>query len=130
RGKGGNNPEERWQRLPFELRGDRDFLPEPPTTKEQLDRLRDEEERRLMYGGITRARRRLVLSHAWYYRDNVGPKEPSPYWEEEALASGLVSPAVVPCPAENPHPLGIEVAPEPERRFEPGPPDEPAIERI
>ena len=42
-----------------------------------------------MYVGITRARRRLVLSHAWYYRDNIGPKEPSPFWEE-ALATGLV----------------------------------------
>jgi ATP-dependent DNA helicase UvrD/PcrA len=128
-GKGGNNPTERWQRLPFELRGDRDFLPEPPTTKQQLDRLRDEEERRLMYVGVTRARRRLVLSRAWYYRDNAGPKEPSPFWEE-AVASELVAPREVPCPPENPQPLGIEQPPEPERRFTPAPPDAAAIARI
>jgi DNA helicase-2/ATP-dependent DNA helicase PcrA len=128
-GKGGNNPTERWQRLPFELRGDRDFLPEPPTTKEQLDRLRDEEERRLMYVGVTRARRRLILSRAWYYRDNAGPKEPSPFWDE-AVASELVAPREVPCPPENPQPLGIEQPPEPERRFEAPPPDEAEIARI
>ena len=29
-GKGANNPTERWERLPFELRGDRLFLPPPP----------------------------------------------------------------------------------------------------
>ena len=128
-GKGGNNPTERWQRLPFELRGDRDFLPEPPTTKEQLDGLRDEEERRLMYVGVTRARRRLILSRAWYYRDNAGAKEPSPFWDE-AVASGIVAPRDVLCPPENPQPLGIEQPPEPERRFEPLPADDAEIGRI
>ncbi len=87
RGKGANNPADaKWQRLPFELRGDRDFLP-TPTTKADLDRLRDEEERRLMYVGITRAQpaaralARLVLP-------GQHPREaPSPYWDE-ALDDG------------------------------------------
>ena len=69
----------------------------------ELDQLRDEEERRLMYVGITRARRRLVLSRAWYYRDNVGPKEPSPFWEE-ALATGLVDSRERRLPAGEPAP--------------------------
>jgi DNA helicase II / ATP-dependent DNA helicase PcrA len=128
-GKGGNNPAERWQRLPFELRGDRDFLPDWPPTKEDLDRLRDEEERRLMYVGITRARRRLVLSRAWFYRDNLRAKPPSTYWEE-ALETGLVSVRDVPCPDENPHQLGIELPPEPERRYEPPTPDPTEIARL
>jgi ATP-dependent DNA helicase UvrD/PcrA len=125
-GRGGNNPAEKWQRLPFELRGDREFLPDWPPTKADLDQLRDEEERRLMYVGITRARRRLVLSRAWFYRDNLRAKAPSIYWEE-ALETELVRARDVQCPAENPHPLGIEVPPEPERRYEPPPPDGAAI---
>ena len=54
------NPAEKWWRLPFGLRGDRDFLPEE--TADGLRQLKDEEERRLIYVGITRAKRRLVLS--------------------------------------------------------------------
>ena len=62
-----------------------------------------------MYVGITRARRRLVLSRAWYYRDNIGAKEPSPFWEE-ALATGLVDEAAsIDCPPDEPAPLGAEL---------------------
>ncbi len=118
-GKGGNNPADFWHRLPFELRGDRDFLPEE--TKDGIAQMRDEEERRLMYVGVTRAKRRVVLSRAWFYRDNLGAKKPSPFWEE-ALETGLVDrSSEVECPPVNPHPLGIERPPEPERRFEPPP---------
>ena len=128
-GKGANNPEERWERLPFELRGDRQFLPPPPTTKEQLAELRDEEERRLMYVGVTRARRRLVLSRSWYYRDNVRSKEPSPFWEE-ALATGLVAAQTVECPPENPYPVGVDSQPDPGKRFERPPTDPAEVARL
>ena len=129
RGKGGNNPEERWERLPFELRGDRDFLPPAPTTKADLDRLRDEEERRLMYVGITRARHRLVLSRAWYYRDNIKPKAASPYWDEIAAAE-LVNMPELDCPPANPRPLGAEPPAETGRHPERGAPDPAELERL
>jgi ATP-dependent DNA helicase UvrD/PcrA len=128
-GMGANNPGERWHRLPFGLRGDREFLPPPPTTKGQLDQLRDEEERRLMYVGVTRAKRRLVLSRAWFYRDNIKPKEPSEFWNE-AVATGLVRVQEARQPTENPYPLGIEEPPEPERRFEPPSPDPVEVTRL
>ena len=128
-GRGGNNPAEKWQRLPFELRGDREFLPDWPPTKADLDRLRDEEERRLMYVGITRARRRLVLSRAWFYRDNLRAKTPSICWDE-AVETGLVAAREVDCPETNPYPLGIEAPEESERRFTPPPSDQAAIAQL
>ena len=129
RGKGGNNPEDRWERLPFELRGDRDFLPPAPTTKADLDRLRDEEERRLMYVGITRTRHRLVLSRAWYYRDNIKPKAASPYWDEIA-ATELVTLPEADCPAANPRSPGIEPAAQREQRLERPNPDPAELEHL
>ena len=58
----------------------------PLPAKPDFDRLRDQEERHLMYACITRARRRLVLVRAWYYRHNIRAKEPAPYWHEPLAA--------------------------------------------
>ena len=82
-----------------------------------------------MYVGITRARRRLVLSRAWYYRDNIGPKEPSPFWDE-ALATGLVAAESVDCPPENPYPVGVEAQPDPERASSAPPADPAEVARL
>ena len=72
-----------------------------------------------MYVGVTRAKRRLVLSRAWFYWDNMRAKQPSLFWEE-ALATGLVdSSTSVDCPPENPHPLGVERAARAERALRP-----------
>ena len=52
-----------------------------------------EEERRLFYVGVTRARRELVIS---YYRNSFGhQEEPSPF-----LADVLQSPSAIFCPVE------------------------------
>jgi ATP-dependent DNA helicase UvrD/PcrA len=98
------NPAEKWWRLPFALRGDRDYL--GAESKETLERLKAEEERRLMYVAVTRAKRRLVLSRAWYYWDTKGARDPSPFWEE-ALDTGLVRVnEFAERPEESPHPKG------------------------
>jgi ATP-dependent DNA helicase UvrD/PcrA len=101
------SPAEKWWRVPFVLRGDRTFL--PPETRAGLNQLRDEEERRLMYVGITRAKRRLVLSRAWFYGANVRAKQPSVFWEEAVPFIDQLE--HVDCPDVNPHPLGIEEPP-------------------
>ncbi len=125
RSRGGNDPTQHWWRLPFDLRGDREFL--PPPTKEGLERLRLEEERRLLYVAVTRARRRLVLSRAWYYGDNVRARAPSPLWEE-LRRGGLVpiEPGWELPPDANPHPLGVraEVGRREGRPVRPLPPSE------
>jgi DNA helicase II / ATP-dependent DNA helicase PcrA len=124
--KSSDSPAEKWWRVPFELRGDRDFL--PPETKAGLEQLRDEEERRLMYVGITRAKRWLVLSRAWYYADNVRPKAPSVFWQEaEPFFDHLDH---VDCPETNPHPLGVGQPPAEPQTFAPLTRDEEAIVRI
>ncbi len=108
--KGSENPAKCWHRLPFALRGDRNYL--PPETDEGIKQLKAEEERRLMYVAATRAKRRLVLSRAWFYWGNKGAKNPSIFWDE-ALETGLVRLTdEVECPPENPYPLGIEAGPD------------------
>jgi DNA helicase-2/ATP-dependent DNA helicase PcrA len=124
--KPSESPAEKWWRVPFELRGDREFL--PPETRAGLEQLRDEEERRLMYVGITRAKRRLVLSRAWFYGDNVRAKLPSVFWEE---ASSFIDQLDhIDCPEVNPHPLGVEEPPVGPRGFVALRHDEAQIARI
>ncbi len=122
------SPADKWWRLPFALRGDSDFL--GPETKEELERLKEEEERRLMYVAVTRAKRRLVLSRAWYYWDTKGGREPSIFWEE-ALATGLVPvTGFVEQPEKSPHPEGSVAAVRPRVVVPPPPLDRAEIARI
>jgi len=86
------NPATSQRFIPFELRGDRDVLPSfdgvLSAFTEQLKQRAREEERRLLYVAVTRARKRLVCSAAtWYFPAGMNealrfPMEPSPFWNE------------------------------------------------
>jgi DNA helicase-2/ATP-dependent DNA helicase PcrA len=73
--------------LPYELREDAAWLPRwtgsYKSFKAQLAERALEDERRLFYVAVTRAKRVLVLTAAWWYRGaDVTPKGPSPFWRE------------------------------------------------
>jgi DNA helicase II / ATP-dependent DNA helicase PcrA len=92
------NPAERGKSLDFELRGDADILPRYDGNLSRFkDALRSQEiieERRTAYVALTRARRTLDVSGAFWYGDNAYPKKESRFlneliaWGDE---SGLAS---------------------------------------
>ncbi len=80
------NPAERGKSLDFELRGDRDILPRYDGNlsafKAALKSQEIIEERRTAYVALTRARRTLHVSGAFWYGDNAWPKRPSLFLDE------------------------------------------------
>lgn len=106
------NPATSWRFLPFELRGDRDVLPRftgnVSAFTDELKVRAEEEERRLLYVAVTRAKRRLVCSAAhWYYPSGMGealktPMGPSEYWKEIRAFEGIEVIGHVEPPEENP----------------------------
>jgi len=79
----------RAQGFPYELREDAAHLPkfagDAKAFRAQLDERAMEDERRLLYVALTRAKRLLVLTAAWWYRGSEKtPKGPSPFWREAA----------------------------------------------
>ncbi len=92
------NPAERGKSLDFELRGDADIL---PRYDGNLSAFRDAlkaqeiiEERRTAYVALTRARKTLDASGAYWYGDNVYPKKESRFLNELiawAADTGLAS---------------------------------------
>jgi DNA helicase-2/ATP-dependent DNA helicase PcrA len=85
--------------LPFPCRGDAVDLPATPDlTTAGLDAFKaacrgddDDEERRLGYVALTRARKRLLLSGYWWGATQKKPLGPSPYLEELHALEDLVT---------------------------------------
>jgi DNA helicase-2/ATP-dependent DNA helicase PcrA len=106
------NPAERGKSLDFELRGDADIL---PRYDGNLSRFRDAlraqeivEERRTAYVALTRARRTLQISGAFWYGDNAWPKKPSAFLDELldwGESSGLATVARGPAEAGELNPM-------------------------
>ena len=105
----GSNPLTSYSELPYEVREDAGHLPRfeghmgkfKAAVRERVI----EDERRLFYVALTRAKQRLAVSASWWYGRDKTPKGPSEFWEElEGLESdGLLT--IVrrdDCPAENP----------------------------
>ncbi len=84
--------------LPYDVREDREHLPswEDVKPKEFTERVRErvlEDERRLFYVALTRAKQRLAVTAAWWVGRDVTEKGPSQFWcELEPLAEdGIVN---------------------------------------
>jgi len=79
----------RAQGFPYELREDAAHLPRfagnPRAFRAELEDRALEDERRLFYVAITRAKQLLVLTSAWWYQGSEKtPKGPGPFWREAA----------------------------------------------
>ncbi len=79
----------RAQGFPYELREDAAHLPRfdgnARAFKTRLEERALEDERRLLYVAVTRAKQLLVLTAAWWYRGSEkSPKGPGPFWREAA----------------------------------------------
>jgi DNA helicase II / ATP-dependent DNA helicase PcrA len=79
----------RAQGFPYELREDAGHLPRyagnARSFRAELEERALEDERRLFYVAITRAKQLLVLTSAWWYQGSEKtPKGPGPFWREAA----------------------------------------------
>ena len=91
-----SNPLTSYAELPYEVREDAQHLPRfegklslfEKAVKERII----EDERRLFYVALTRAKQRLAVTAAWWYGRDDSPKGPSQFWEELAALEpkGLV----------------------------------------
>ena len=101
------NPVTRPETLPFDFRGDRDVLPQYDGNikrfREVLKERALEEERRLCYVALTRARQLLVVSAAYWYEGPQDPFGPSRFFEEIAAHPSCEELLPRPeCPETNP----------------------------
>ena len=92
----GSNPLTSYSELPYDVREDAEHLPRFEGKLSQF--LKDvkerviEDERRLFYVALTRAKQRLAVTASWWYGRDRNEKGPSPFWNELAELSerGLV----------------------------------------
>ena len=105
----GSNPLTSYSELPYEVREDAEHLPafsgSLPKFKAAVAERVIEDERRLFYVSLTRAKQRLAVTASWWYGRDKSPKGPSEFWDDlETLADeGLLE--IVrkdPQPTENP----------------------------
>ena len=100
------NPLTQASTLPFELRGDADVLPQyEGDLKAFRAALRDrgeEEERRLCYVALTRARDLLVASAAYWYEGPASPHQPGRFLREIASSEATETLYSDDCPKESP----------------------------
>ncbi|HYN37478.1 MAG TPA: ATP-dependent DNA helicase, partial [Actinomycetota bacterium] len=104
-----SNPLTSYGELPYEVREDREDLPKFTGNLNKFkDAVRDrviEDERRLFYVALTRAKQRLAVTASWWYGRDQKEKGPSQFWEELAELEGQDLLTVVrrdELPAENP----------------------------
>ena len=80
------NPLTTYAELPYEVREDASHLPSyEGKLAKFLDDVKErviEDERRLFYVALTRAKQRLVVSASWWYGRDKTPKGPSEFWED------------------------------------------------
>ena len=91
-----SNPLTSYSELPYEVREDAEHLPRFDGKLNDFQKaVRDrvlEDERRLFYVALTRAKQNLAVTGAWWYGRDKQPKGPSPFWTElgELAGAGLV----------------------------------------
>ncbi|MBA2313734.1 MAG: ATP-dependent helicase [Actinobacteria bacterium] len=81
-----SNPLTSYTELPYEVREDKDYMPRftgklGDFKKAVKERVR-EDERRLFYVALTRARQSLSVTAAWWYGRDKRSKGPSLFWDE------------------------------------------------
>jgi DNA helicase II / ATP-dependent DNA helicase PcrA len=92
-----SNPLTSYGELPYDVREDREHLPTfqgklSEFTKAVKERA-IEDERRLFYVALTRAKQRLAVTASWWYGRDKNFRGPSPFWKEldDLEDGGLVS---------------------------------------
>jgi DNA helicase-2/ATP-dependent DNA helicase PcrA len=111
-----SNPMISYGQLPYGVREDAQHLPNPltvdakgdPVLKKKVQFARElkeravEDERRLYYVALTRARQRLYVTSSWWYERQKRPHGPSIFFDEVAALDAVENLVEAPQPEESP----------------------------